>query len=35
MSQPLPTDGFRWLEKHEIDEPLVKIMELGVNDAKG
>ena len=19
MSQPLPTDGFKWLEKHEID----------------
>ena len=35
MSQPLPTDGFRWLEKHEIDQMFVKIMELGVNDEKG
>ena len=35
MSQPLPTDGFRWLEKHEIDQLFVKIMELGVNDEKG
>ena len=35
MSQPLPTDGFRWLEKYEIDQMFVKIMELGVNDEKG
>ena len=35
MSLPLPTDGFRWLEKHEIDQLFVKIMELGVNDEKG
>ena len=35
MSQPLPTDGFRCLEKHEIDQLFVKIMELGVNDEKG
>ena len=35
MSQPHPRDGFRWLEKHEIDQLLLKIMELGVNDEKG
>ena len=35
MSQPLPMDGFRWLEKHEIDQLFVKIIELGVNDEKG
>ena len=35
MSQPHPTDGFQWLEKHEIDQLFVKIMELGVNDEKG
>ena len=35
MSQPLPTDGFRCLEKYEVDELYQKIMELGVNDEKG
>ena len=35
MSQPLPTDGFRWLEKYEADQMLQKIMEFGVDDEKG
>ena len=35
MSQPLPIDGFRWLEKKEIGQLCEKIMELGVNDEKG
>ena len=35
MSQPIPTYGFRWLEKYEIGQLFVKIMELRVNDEKG
>ena len=34
-SAPFPQMVFRWLEKHEIDQLFVKIMELGVNDEKG
>ena len=30
MSKPLPTDGFRWLEQHDINQLCEKIMELGM-----
>ena len=34
MSQPLPTDGFRWFEEHETNQLCEKIIELGVKDEK-